>query len=46
MLIREYRPTDSVPRLTELLHAAYKRLLDLGMKYVATVQEDEVTFDR
>ncbi len=46
MIIREYRSTDSVPRVTELLHAAYKRLLDLGMKYVATVQEDEVTLDR
>lgn len=46
MIIREFRPTDSVPRITELLHSAYQRLLDLGMKYVATVQEDAVTLDR
>jgi SAM-dependent methyltransferase/GNAT superfamily N-acetyltransferase len=46
MIIRPYAPTDSVSRLTDLLHAAYKRLLDLGMKYVATVQEDAVTLDR
>lgn len=46
MIIREFRSTDSVPRLTELLHSAYRRLLDLGMKYVATSQGDEVTLNR
>jgi SAM-dependent methyltransferase/GNAT superfamily N-acetyltransferase len=46
MIIRPFQPSDPVSRLTDLLHSAYKRLLDLGMKYVATVQEDAVTLDR
>lgn len=46
MIIRSFRPDDSIPRITSILNAAYSRLLDLGLKYVATAQGDDVTARR
>ncbi|MDB5032890.1 MAG: Histone acetyltransferase [Chlorobi bacterium] len=37
---------DSIPRLTALLHRAYKRLADMGLRFLATHQTDEQTLER
>ena len=37
---------DSVTELTELLHRAYKQLADMGLKFMATHQDDAVTKKR
>lgn len=44
--VREFCPDDSVSELTGLLHRAYKRLADMGLKFVASYQDDDVTRDR
>lgn len=44
--IRLLEPSDSVSELTLLLNRAYKRLADMGLKYVATWQDDEITRKR
>ena len=43
LVIRRLSPNDSLVELTALLHRAYKRLLDMGLHYTATVQTEEVT---
>jgi GNAT superfamily N-acetyltransferase len=46
-IIRKFdKETDSVKELTELLHKAYKRLADMGLRFVATYQDDEQTKER
>ena len=45
--IRKFDETkDSIPELTGLLHRAYKRLADMGLKFMATHQSDDVTRKR
>lgn len=44
--IREYRSTDSIDEITNLLHNAYGALLKLGFRYVATHQTPEITRER
>jgi GNAT superfamily N-acetyltransferase len=44
--IREWAAGDNVSELTELLHRAYKPLLDMGLRFVATWQDDSITLDR
>ena len=44
--IRSWRSTDSIPELTRLLHRAYKPLADMGLRFVATYQDDEMTRKR
>ncbi len=44
--IRLWRETDSVKELTALLHLAYRRLADLGFRFVATHQTPDVTRER
>ncbi len=44
--IRPLQPTDSVERITEILHLAYAGLADLGFKYFATHQSPEQTRSR
>src|SRR5882724_10809043 len=46
ILIRPYRKSDSLTEITDLLHRAYKALADQGMRYVASHQSEEVTYDR
>jgi GNAT superfamily N-acetyltransferase len=46
IIIRPWRDTDSVPELTGLLHRAYARLADMGLRYMATHQSDAVTLER
>lgn len=44
--IRRWADSDDVSALTEMLHRAYKPLADMGLRYLATHQDDEVTRDR
>jgi GNAT superfamily N-acetyltransferase len=44
--IRPLAESDSLAELTDLLHRAYKRLLDIGLRYVATSQDEERTKGR
>jgi len=46
-IIREFDPEkDSVEELTDLLHRAYKRLADMGLRFVATYQDEAETRQR
>jgi GNAT superfamily N-acetyltransferase len=44
--IRRLTEHDSLDDLTELLHRAYAQLADMGLKFVATYQDVEVTRKR
>ncbi len=37
---------DSISEVTELLHRAYKRLGDMGLRFWATWQTDDITLER
>lgn len=41
--IRFFREGDSVSELTRLLNRAYRPLAEMGMRYVASWQDDEIT---
>ena len=43
MEIVRFNEKDSIEELTSLLHASYKRLADMGLKFVATYQTAEYT---
>lgn len=43
MDIVRFSENDSIDELTELLHVSYKRLADMGLKFVATYQTPEYT---
>ncbi len=43
IVIRKFDRVDSYEELTGLLHRAYKRLADMGLKFVATYQSAETT---
>lgn len=45
-VIRPLLQTDSIADLTDLLHRAYRRLSDTGLRYMATHQSEEVTRER
>lgn len=44
--LRILDPAEPVSELTGLLHRAYARLADMGLRYMATHQSDAVTRDR
>ena len=46
MQIRRWDPTDGVSPVTALLHRAYADLAAMGLRYVASHQDDEVTRQR
>lgn len=46
LIIRPIEESDSITELTELLHRAYKRLADMGLRFVATYQSEEQTLNR
>lgn len=46
MEIRYWHRTDDVSRITEILHRSYAHLAELGFKYNATWQGDDVTRSR
>jgi GNAT superfamily N-acetyltransferase len=41
--VRPIEPGDSLEELTDLLHRAYARLADMGLRFVATYQDVETT---
>jgi GNAT superfamily N-acetyltransferase len=41
--VRPLQPSDSIPDLSALLHRAYTRLANQGLRYMATHQSDDVT---
>jgi GNAT superfamily N-acetyltransferase len=43
ILVRQLAASDSISDLTDLLHCAYKPLLDMGFRYWATRQTEEDT---
>jgi ribosomal protein S18 acetylase RimI-like enzyme len=43
---RTWQPTDSLPAITALLHAAYAPLARQGMRFHASHQGDDVTLER
>ena len=43
MKIIHFSDNESIEELTNLLHASYKRLADMGLKFVATYQTTEYT---
>ncbi len=43
VIIRPLRDSDSLEDLTELLHRGYKRLADMGLRYLATYQDVATT---
>jgi len=46
LTIRQWCHDDDISRITDVLHRAYAQLADLGFKYHATWQGDEVTLKR
>lgn len=46
IVIRELAPSDSFEELTALLHRSYKKLSDMGLRYLATHQPTETTKNR
>jgi GNAT superfamily N-acetyltransferase len=47
VVIRPFREEDdAIPPITCLLHSAYARLAEMGFRYTATHQDDEVTLKR
>lgn len=46
LVVRPIRQSDSLEELTELLHAAYKPLGEMGLRFFATHQTVEQTRDR
>ena len=43
LIIRPFSENDSITELTDLLHRAYKFLADMGLHFVASWQDEEVT---
>lgn len=46
LTIRRLNDTDSISELTSLLHSAYKPLLEQGMRYLASHQDENKTRER
>ena len=46
LVIRHWKSSDDIERITEILHRSYARLADLGFRYYATWQGDDVTRSR
>jgi GNAT superfamily N-acetyltransferase len=46
IIIRPIEESDSIAELTDLLHRAYKRLADMGLRFYATHQTEEQTRER
>lgn len=46
IIIRHYHPGDSISQLTALLHEAYGELARMGLRFLATHQDESVTLDR
>lgn len=46
IIIRPLTESDSIEALTDLLHRGYKRLAEMGLKYLATYQDADMTRKR
>ena len=46
LIIRELRDTDDLGSLTDMIHRAYRPLLEMGLNYTATTQDIETTSRR
>jgi GNAT superfamily N-acetyltransferase len=46
VIIREWKPSDSLGELTHMLHAAYAELAAMGFNYTAVDQTEDVTRQR
>ena len=46
IVIRSFKVTDDVTEITELLHRSYAQLAEMGLRYMATHQDDRVTIKR
>lgn len=46
VICRPFRDDDPIPEITALLHAAYARLLRMGLNYTAADQDDTTTRQR
>jgi GNAT superfamily N-acetyltransferase len=46
LLIRRWNESDDLTALTDLLHRAYKPLADMGLRFLATHQDETVTLKR
>lgn len=46
IIIRRYRPGDSIGQITTLLHEAYGQLARMGLRFLATHQDEATTLDR
>jgi GNAT superfamily N-acetyltransferase len=46
MIIRELGNDDAIPPITALLHAAYAPLAKMGLRFLATHQDDATTLNR
>lgn len=44
--IRRWTPDDPLSEITRLLNAAYAELADMGLRFVATWQDDDITLER
>jgi len=44
--IREWTDEDNIARITKVLHRSYSQLADMGFKYHATWQGNDVTLER
>lgn len=46
IIIRPYHSGDSISQITTLLHEAYSQLAQMGLRYLATYQDEATTLDR
>lgn len=46
LLVRPFHPNDDVAAITALLHAAYAPLAAMGLNYLASHQDDDMTLRR
>jgi GNAT superfamily N-acetyltransferase len=44
--IRRFTESDSLVELTDLLHRGYRQLLEMGLRYTATYQDEQKTASR
>lgn len=44
--IRRFNKSDSLTELTDLLHRGYRQLLEMGLRYTATYQDEQKTASR
>ncbi len=46
IVIRRFAPGDSIGEITALLHRSYLQLARVGLRYLATHQDDSITSER